>query len=184
MQLNRLLAGNADKAANQRVVRNIATKYPELPQARRARTGGRARRDNEAAIAAAQEAQKLRPDWGSPCCSKRRCCSARLRPQSGWASSSRAIPAHARRGSAMRVLVMTAPARGAQADGGRGQYVAQESRRRLCGGPARLPAEGLLGGGGVHEARPRLQLSRPRGACATCSDRSPREQKLWPRAIE
>lgn len=64
MQLNRLLAGNADKAANQRVVRNIAAKYPELPQAHFALAQAAALAgDNEAAIAAAREAQKLRPDW-------------------------------------------------------------------------------------------------------------------------
>jgi tetratricopeptide (TPR) repeat protein len=64
MQLNRLLAGNADKAANQRVVRNIAAKYPELPQAHFAIAQAAALAgDNEAAIAAAREAQKLRPDW-------------------------------------------------------------------------------------------------------------------------
>src|SRR5437764_975867 len=33
MQLNRLLAGNPDKAANLRVVRQLASRHPQLPQA-------------------------------------------------------------------------------------------------------------------------------------------------------
>ena len=64
MQLNRLLAGNADKTANQRVVRNIAAKYPQLPQAHFAVAQAAAiAGDNDGAITAAREAQKLRPDW-------------------------------------------------------------------------------------------------------------------------
>jgi tetratricopeptide (TPR) repeat protein len=67
MQLNRLLAGNPDKAANQRVVKNIAAKYPQLPQAHFALAQAAAiAGDNDAAIAAAREAQKLRPDWELP----------------------------------------------------------------------------------------------------------------------
>jgi tetratricopeptide (TPR) repeat protein len=64
MQLNRLLAGNPDKAANQRVVRNIAGKYPQLPQAHFAVAQAAAiAGDNDGAISAAREAQKLQPDW-------------------------------------------------------------------------------------------------------------------------
>ena len=64
MQLNRLLAGNPDKIANQRVVRNIAAKYPQLPQAHFAVAQAAAiAGDNDGAITAAREAQKLRPDW-------------------------------------------------------------------------------------------------------------------------
>ena len=64
MQVNRLLAGNPDKAANLRVIRTLAGKYPQLAQshfavAQAALTAG----DDKAAIAAAREAQKLRPDW-------------------------------------------------------------------------------------------------------------------------
>jgi tetratricopeptide (TPR) repeat protein len=67
MQLNRLLAANPDKAANQRVVKNIAAKYPQLPQAHFALAQAAAiAGDNDAAIAAAREAQKLRPDWELP----------------------------------------------------------------------------------------------------------------------
>jgi tetratricopeptide (TPR) repeat protein len=67
MQLNRLLAANPDKAANQRVVNNIAAKYPQLPQAHFALAQAAAiAGDNDAAIAAAREAQKLRPDWELP----------------------------------------------------------------------------------------------------------------------
>ncbi|HEU4921828.1 MAG TPA: tetratricopeptide repeat protein, partial [Burkholderiales bacterium] len=64
MQLNRLLAGNPDKTANQRVVRNIAAKYPQLPQAHFAVAQAAAiAGDNDGAINAAREAQKLQPDW-------------------------------------------------------------------------------------------------------------------------
>jgi tetratricopeptide (TPR) repeat protein len=64
MQLNRLLAGNPDKTANQRVVRNIAAKYPQLPQAHFALAQAAAiAGDNDGAITAAREAQKLQPDW-------------------------------------------------------------------------------------------------------------------------
>jgi tetratricopeptide (TPR) repeat protein len=64
MQVNRLLAGNPDKAANLRVIRALAAKYPQLAQAhfavaQAALTAG----DDAAAIAAAREAQKLRPEW-------------------------------------------------------------------------------------------------------------------------
>jgi tetratricopeptide (TPR) repeat protein len=63
-QLNRLLAGNPDKAANQRVIKGIAAKYPQLPQAHLAVAQAAAiAGDNDAAIASAREAQKLRPDW-------------------------------------------------------------------------------------------------------------------------
>jgi len=64
MQVNRLLAGNPDKAANLRVIRTLAAKYSQLPQAhfavaQAALNAG----DDKAAIAAAREAQKARPDW-------------------------------------------------------------------------------------------------------------------------
>lgn len=64
LQINRLLAGNPDKAANLRVVRKLAAKHPELPQAQFAIA--------QAALAAGQEgealkairrAEELRPDW-------------------------------------------------------------------------------------------------------------------------
>ena len=64
MQLNRLLAGNPDKSANLRVIRNMAAKYPQMPQAHFAVAQAAAvAGEDEAAIAAAKEAQKLRPDW-------------------------------------------------------------------------------------------------------------------------
>ena len=67
MQLNRLLAGNADKAANLRVVRSLAAKHPQLAQAHFAVAQAAALADDDkAAIAAAKEAQKLRPDWELP----------------------------------------------------------------------------------------------------------------------
>jgi len=64
MQLNRLLGGNPDKAANLRVVRSIAAKHPELPQAHFAVAQASAiAGEDDAAVAAARAAQKIRPDW-------------------------------------------------------------------------------------------------------------------------
>ena len=64
MQVNRLLAGNADKAANLRVIRTVAAKYPQLPQAHFAvAQAALLAGDDAAALAAAREAQKIRPDW-------------------------------------------------------------------------------------------------------------------------
>jgi tetratricopeptide (TPR) repeat protein len=64
MQLNRLLAANPDKAANLRVIRGIAAKHPQLPQAHFAVAQAAALAgEDKAAIAAAHEALKLRPDW-------------------------------------------------------------------------------------------------------------------------
>jgi len=64
LQLNRLLAGNDDKAANLRVIRGLAAKHPQLPQAQFAVAQAAALAgDDAAAVAAAREAQKLRPDW-------------------------------------------------------------------------------------------------------------------------
>ncbi len=64
LQLNRLLAGNADKSANLRVIRGLAAKHPQLPQAHVAVAQAAALAgDDQAAVAAAREAQKLRPDW-------------------------------------------------------------------------------------------------------------------------
>jgi tetratricopeptide (TPR) repeat protein len=64
MQLNRLLAASPDKAANLRVVRTLASKYPKLPQAHFAvAQAAAAAGDDDAAIAAIHRASALRPDW-------------------------------------------------------------------------------------------------------------------------
>jgi Flp pilus assembly protein TadD len=64
MQLNRLLAANPDKAANLRVVRRLASKHPQLPQAHFAiAQAAAAAGDDEAAVAAIRKAAALRPDW-------------------------------------------------------------------------------------------------------------------------
>jgi tetratricopeptide (TPR) repeat protein len=64
MQLNRLLAGNADKAANLRVVRRLAAKYPKLAQAHFALAQAAAvAGEDEAAVASVRRASALRPDW-------------------------------------------------------------------------------------------------------------------------
>jgi tetratricopeptide (TPR) repeat protein len=64
MQLNRLISGNPDKAANARLVRKLAAKYPQLPQAHFA-VGQAAMLANEddAALASARRAQELKPEW-------------------------------------------------------------------------------------------------------------------------
>ncbi len=64
MQLNRLLAGNPDRAANLRVVRRLADKYPKLAQAHFAVAQAAALAgDDEAAVASVRRASALRPDW-------------------------------------------------------------------------------------------------------------------------
>jgi tetratricopeptide (TPR) repeat protein len=64
MQLNRLLSGNADKAANLRVIRRLAAKHPGLAQAHFAVAQAAAvAGEDDAAIAAVREAQAIRPEW-------------------------------------------------------------------------------------------------------------------------
>ncbi|HEU5176222.1 MAG TPA: tetratricopeptide repeat protein [Burkholderiales bacterium] len=64
MQLNRLLAGNADKMTNLRVIRGLAAKYPQLPQAHFAVGQAAAiAGEDAAAVRAARQALALRPDW-------------------------------------------------------------------------------------------------------------------------
>ena len=64
MQLNRLLAANPDKAANLRVVRQLVSKHPKLPQAHFALAQASVSAgDDDAAIAAIRRASALRPDW-------------------------------------------------------------------------------------------------------------------------
>jgi tetratricopeptide (TPR) repeat protein len=67
MQLNRLLASNPDKAANLRVVRQLAAKYSQLAPAHLAiAQAASAVGDDPAAIAAARRAAELRPEWDAP----------------------------------------------------------------------------------------------------------------------
>ena len=64
MQLSRLLAGNPDKQANLRLVRNLAAQHPELPQARLALAqAALAANDEAGALAEARRAAKLQPGW-------------------------------------------------------------------------------------------------------------------------
>lgn len=64
MQLARLMAGNPDAAANLRVVRNLAARYPNLPQAHLAvAQAAAAANDETLALAEARGALALRPDW-------------------------------------------------------------------------------------------------------------------------
>lgn len=64
LQLGRLLAGNPDKQANLRVVRSLAARHPQLPQAQLAIAQAALAADDEAAaLAAARRAGALRPDW-------------------------------------------------------------------------------------------------------------------------
>src|SRR5207253_10124293 len=67
MQLNRLLAGNPDKAANLRVARQLAAKYPQLAPAHLAvAQAASVAGDDAAAIAAARRAAEMRPEWDAP----------------------------------------------------------------------------------------------------------------------
>jgi tetratricopeptide (TPR) repeat protein len=64
LQLNRLLAGNPDKAANLRVVRALAAKHDALPQAHFAiAQAASAANDDDSAHAALRRALALKPDW-------------------------------------------------------------------------------------------------------------------------
>jgi len=64
MQVNRLLGSNPDKAANLRAIRNLAAKYPQMPQAHFAVAQAAAvAGEDDAALAAARQAQKLQPEW-------------------------------------------------------------------------------------------------------------------------
>jgi Flp pilus assembly protein TadD len=67
LQLGRLLASNPDKQANQHVVRRLAAKYPDLPQARLALAQAAFAADDEAgALAEARRAAQLQPGWEAP----------------------------------------------------------------------------------------------------------------------
>ena len=64
MQINRLIAGNPDKAANARLVRKFTARYPQLPQAHfAAAQAALLAGEDDAALASARRAQELRPDW-------------------------------------------------------------------------------------------------------------------------
>ncbi|MGQ0656241.1 MAG: tetratricopeptide repeat protein [Betaproteobacteria bacterium] len=64
MQMGRLLAGNPDKAANLRVVKRLASRYPNLANAHFAvGQAALAANDDAEAVAAARRALELRPDW-------------------------------------------------------------------------------------------------------------------------
>ncbi|HEX6691266.1 MAG TPA: tetratricopeptide repeat protein, partial [Burkholderiales bacterium] len=64
LQLNRLLAANPDKAANLRVVRNLAARYPQLASAQFAVAQAASLAGNDAAaLEAIRRAQTLRPEW-------------------------------------------------------------------------------------------------------------------------
>ncbi len=67
LQLNRLLAANPDKAANLRVVKTLAARHPELPQAHFAVAQAAASAgDDAAAFAEVRRAATMRPDWEAP----------------------------------------------------------------------------------------------------------------------
>jgi tetratricopeptide (TPR) repeat protein len=64
LQLNRLLSGNPDKAANLRVVRRLAAQQPGLASAHLAiAQAALAAGDDAAALAAVRQAAALRPEW-------------------------------------------------------------------------------------------------------------------------
>ena len=64
LQLNRLLSGNPDKAANLRLVRKLAAKYPKLAASHFAiAQAASAANQDEAALASIRTSQQLLPDW-------------------------------------------------------------------------------------------------------------------------
>lgn len=64
LQLGRLLSGNPDKQANLRVVRSLAARYSELPQAHMAVAQALlAAGDEAAALQEIRRAAQLQPDW-------------------------------------------------------------------------------------------------------------------------
>jgi tetratricopeptide (TPR) repeat protein len=64
MQLGRLLAANPDKRANLRVVRALAARHSEVPQAQLAiAQAALAANDDAAALEAARRAAEMRPGW-------------------------------------------------------------------------------------------------------------------------
>jgi Flp pilus assembly protein TadD len=64
MQMGRLLGNSADPAANLRIVRKLAERYPGLPQAHFAvAQAATAAKDDALALAGLRRALELRPDW-------------------------------------------------------------------------------------------------------------------------
>ncbi len=67
LQLNRLLARNADRKATLSIVQRLAAKYPQVPEAQGAVAQAAANaQEDETAIRAAREALRLKPDWEFP----------------------------------------------------------------------------------------------------------------------
>jgi tetratricopeptide (TPR) repeat protein len=67
LQINRLLAGNPDKASNLRVVTALAARHPELAPAHFAVAQAAALAEDDAtALAEARRAAELRPQWEAP----------------------------------------------------------------------------------------------------------------------
>ncbi len=64
MQVNRVLSANPDRKANLRIVRKLAARYPDLPQAHFAIAQAAAGANEEsAALDAVRRAGQLKPDW-------------------------------------------------------------------------------------------------------------------------
>lgn len=64
LQLGRLLAGNPDKQSNLRVVRGLAARHPDLPEARLAVAQAALAADDEAgALEETRRAAQMRPGW-------------------------------------------------------------------------------------------------------------------------
>ena len=67
LQLNRLLAANTDRAANLRVIRNLASRHPNVAEAHFAvAQASTLAADDKAALASARRAAEMRPDWDAP----------------------------------------------------------------------------------------------------------------------
>ena len=67
MQLNRVLASNTNRESNLQLVRRLAARYPDLPQASFAvAQAAAAANDEPAALAEIRKAAQLKPDWEAP----------------------------------------------------------------------------------------------------------------------
>ena len=148
---NRLLAANPDKAANLRVVRTLASRHPELPQAHFAvAQAAAAAGDDAAALTAIRPRKRAAARLGARRrFSRRRSCSSARppRPPRSSAISSPRIRIRARRGSTTRALLILdkrlPEARKQFEAAARGE--SGEHRSHLCRGPARVSAQGLRG---------------------------------------
>jgi len=183
MQLGRLLAGNSDKSANLRVVRQLAAKHPKLAQAQFAiAQAALVAGDDDAALAAARGAAAMRPEWEPPAVLEAQVLQKRSPAAAAQAPRGfrREEPRLARRQAELRARPGARQALSLQATQLRARRRRAETPASLRGRPARYQS-GLLVAG-RHERLSSAMAHRERTAFATSPwARSPRSRS-WPRA--